>query len=124
MTNKKIKVLIADDEKALGNAIKLKLEHEGIEAKLVSNGLEAVDLLEKEEFDMVILDLVMPKLDGFGVLEKIKENKITVPVVVASNLMQEVDIRRAKDLGVADFLVKSDTPVLEIVKKIKNLVSK
>lgn len=117
--NKIIKILIAEDEKAIGSALNLKLNHEGFEAKVAFNGKEALSLLESEKFDLLILDLIMPQLDGFGVLKEIKAKGIKTPVMVISNLSQTADISKAKDLGAVDFLIKSDTPVAEIVEKIK-----
>lgn len=118
-TNKKIKILIAEDEKPIANALSLKLNHEGFETKLVYNGKEALDFLESENFDLLILDLMMPEIGGFEVLSKIKEKNIKTPVFVASNLSQTEDINKAKSLGAVDFFIKSDTPVSEIVSKIK-----
>jgi DNA-binding response OmpR family regulator len=117
--NKKINILIAEDERAIAKALNLKLNHEGFETKLVFNGREALDLLNEEKFDLLILDLIMPRLDGFGVLAEIKSKGLKVPVIVASNLSQAEDISKAKEMGAVDFFVKSDTPVAEIVEKIK-----
>jgi DNA-binding response OmpR family regulator len=116
---KKIKILIAEDEKPIANALNLKLMHEGFETKQVFNGKEALDVLETEHFDLLILDLMMPEIGGFEVLTKIKEKNIKTTVFVASNLSQTEDINKAKDLGAVDFFIKSDTPVSDIVLKIK-----
>jgi len=113
------KILIVEDEKAISKALELKLTYEGFDVKTVFNGIEAVSLLEKEKFDLILLDLVMPKLDGFGVLEVLKSKGNKIPIIVSSNLSQKEDYQRAKDLGAIDFLIKSDTPVAEVVKKIK-----
>ena len=118
---KKARILIAEDEKAIAKALSLKLTHEGFEAEIASNGMDAVDLLQKGKFDLLLLDLIMPQLDGFGVLKAIKDKGIKTPVIITSNLSQEEDITKAKELGAIDFLIKSDTPVAEIVKKIKKL---
>jgi DNA-binding response OmpR family regulator len=118
--DKKIKVLIADDERALAGALSLKLNHEGFESVVAYNGRETMDYLEKDNFDLLILDLVMPKLDGFGVLAEIKAKGLKIPVMVASNLSQAEDIAKAKELGAFDFFIKSDTPVSMIVQKIKD----
>jgi len=117
--NKKIKILIAEDEKAIARALDLKLQHEGFETKVASDGKEALNLLQAENFDLVILDLIMPQLDGFGVLAGMKEKNIKTPAIVASNLSQQEDIDRAKELGAVDFFIKSDTPILQIVEKLK-----
>src|SRR3989344_1798985 len=95
-------------------ALDLKLKHEGFETKVVFNGKEAVDLLEKEKFDLLVLDLIMPQLDGFGVLKSIK-----ISVIVSSDLSQPEDINKAKDLGAVDFFIKSNMSVVEMVEKIK-----
>ena len=117
--DKKIKILIADDNKAIAMALDLKLQHEGFEVKVVFNGIEALDSLGKEKFDLLILDLIMPQLNGFGVLKSIKEKGIKIPVIVSSDLSQSEDINKVKELGAVDFFVKSDMSVVEMVQKIK-----
>ncbi|MCX6723243.1 MAG: response regulator, partial [Candidatus Staskawiczbacteria bacterium] len=86
--NKKLKILIAEDERAIAGALNLKLNHEGFESKVALNGREAMDNLQNEKFDLLILDLMMPQLDGYGVLTEMKEKGIKIPVIVASNLSQ------------------------------------
>jgi len=113
------KILIVDDEKPLANALELKLSHEGFAAKAVFNGVEALDTLKKESFDLVLLDLVMPEEDGFAVLEKMRGLKTKSIVIVSSNLSQEEDIAKAKALGATDYFIKSDTTLAEIVEKVK-----
>jgi two-component system alkaline phosphatase synthesis response regulator PhoP len=115
----KSKILIAEDDRAIAKALNLKLSHEGFETIVVSDGTSAIDILEKQKFSLVILDLMMPEVDGFEVLEKIKNKKINVPVIVVSNLSQDEDISRAKELGAVCFFVKSETPIAEVVDKIK-----
>ena len=117
--DKKRKILIADDNKAIAMALDLKLQHEGFETKAVFNGNEALDSLGKEKFDLLILDLIMPQLNGFGVLKSIKEKGIKIPVIVSSDLSQSEDINKVKELGAVDFFVKSDMSVVEMVQKIK-----
>lgn len=116
---KKIKILVAEDERPIANALNLKLTHEGFETSIVFNGKEALDDLEKNHYDLLILDLMMPEISGFEVLEKLKERNIKIPVFISSNLSQAEDIEKAKKLGAVDFIVKSDTPVSEIILKIK-----
>ena len=114
------KILIVEDEKPMAHALELKLNNSGFEAKAVFNGEEALEILTKEKYDLVLLDLVMPKMDGFALLENLKKKKIKVSVIITSNLSQEEDETRAKSLGAKDFLVKSDTPIAEIVKRCQN----
>ncbi|MBT6757368.1 MAG: response regulator, partial [Candidatus Jacksonbacteria bacterium] len=71
MADKK-RILIVEDEKPMGHALELKLESEGFEVSTASNGVEALEVLEKETFNLVLLDLVMPKKDGFEVLTELK----------------------------------------------------
>ncbi len=114
------KILIIEDEKPMARALELKLAHAGFSAKSTSNGEEGLALLGKENFDLVLLDLVMPKLDGLGVLEEMKKRGIKTPVMVQTNLSQEEDEKRAKEFGVKGFFVKSNTTIAEIVEQIKN----
>jgi len=120
--NNKSKILIADDNKAIAMALDLKLQNEGFEVKTVFNGKEALDLLEKEKFDLLVLDLIMPQLDGFGTLKIIKEKGIKLPVIVSSDLSQTEDINKVKELGAVDFFIKSDMSVVEMVEKIKEFI--
>ncbi|MCD4694163.1 response regulator [bacterium] len=121
---KEKKILIVEDERPMAKALELKLNKSGFLAKAVGNGQEAVNLLKKEKFDLVITDLVMPKMDGFGLLEYIKKNKIKIKVIVASNLSQDDDVVRAKKLGASDFLVKSNIPITKVVERVKNILEK
>lgn len=121
MPNNIKKILVAEDEKAISKALVLKLNHEGFTATPAYDGEEALALLAKEKYDLVLLDLMMPKIDGFSVLTQMKTQGIKVPVIITSNLGQEEDIKRAKSLGALDYYVKSDTALSEIIDKIKSI---
>ncbi len=114
MTNTK-KILVADDEKALAKALQLKLNHAGFETTTAFDGAEALELITKGDFDLVLLDLVMPKMDGFQVLEGVAKLSKKPKIVVTSNLGQEEDAEKAKSMGAVNFFVKSDTPITDIV---------
>lgn len=116
------KILVAEDEKPMAKAMELKLSHSGFDVKTVFNGEEALKILEEEKFDLIFIDLIMPVLDGFHVLEKLREKGSAVPIIVLSNLGQEEDIKRAKALGVKDYFVKSDTPIANIVEYAKKIL--
>ena len=116
MAPMKKKILIIEDEKPMARALKLKLEHAGFEAKAVFNGEDGVEVLQKETYALILLDLVMPKMEGFKVLEILSEKKIKTPVIVVSNLSQEDDEKRAKALGAKKFFIKSNTPIATIVE--------
>jgi len=118
----KKRILIIEDEKPLARALELKLEYEGFDAKAVFNGEDGLDLIGKETFDLILLDLVMPKIDGFKVLEASKEKNIGAPIVVLSNLSQDEDTNRAKSLGALKFFVKSNTTIAVIVDWVKEFL--
>jgi DNA-binding response OmpR family regulator len=122
MNSESKKILIIEDEKPLSRALELKLIHEGFLVETLPNGEGFIDLLEKEKFSLIVCDLIMPKVDGFEVLQIIKEKKLKIPVIILTNLSQPEDEKRARDLGAVNFLVKSDTPLLKIVEQIKELV--
>ncbi len=116
------KILIIEDEKPMARALELKLKGSGFDAQAVFNGEEALVVIKKEKFDLIILDLVMPNMDGFTLLKKLKENKNKIPLIVASNLSQEEDFKRAKSLGAKDYFVKSETPISGVVDHIKKVL--
>ena len=119
MAEKK-KVLIAEDEKPMARALEIKIGSDPeLEARAVFNGAEALKILEAEKYDLVLTDLMMPDVDGFTLLKELKAKNIKVPVIISSNLSQEEDIKLTKSLGAIDYFVKSDTPISEVVKKIK-----
>ncbi len=122
MAKEKIKILIGEDEKSLAKALTYKLKKAGFDAVAVYNGEEVMEYLGKNIINLIILDLVMPKKDGFAVLSELREKKIKIPVIVASNLGQQKDIEEAKSLGAVDYIIKSDTPLGEIVERINKLV--
>jgi len=121
MVNNIKKILIAEDEKAISKALVLKLNHAGFIALPAYDGEETLAMLAKDKYDLVLLDLMMPKVDGFSVLTQMQAQGIKVPVIITSNLGQEEDIKRAKSLGAIDYYVKSDTALSEIIDKIKNI---
>lgn len=114
----KKKILIAEDEESLSKVLGLKLVKSGYDVYTVDNGEQALAEIAKTRFDLILLDLMMPKVDGWAVLEKLKGSNIKI--IVTSNLGQEEDIKKAKALGALDYLIKSDTPLLSIVQKIQS----
>ncbi|MBU0661184.1 response regulator [Patescibacteria group bacterium] len=122
MAGKKKMILVAEDEKPMAKALQLKLQHIGYDVTVANNGQEAIDFLVKGGIDLVLLDLVMPKLDGFGVLEQVKQKKIKVPIIVSTNLSQEQDEKRVRELGAKDYFVKSNTPLSDVIKHIEKIL--
>jgi two-component system, OmpR family, alkaline phosphatase synthesis response regulator PhoP len=113
------RILIVEDERPIAKAIELKLNKSGFFAKAVFNGREGLEELERETYDLVLLDILMPEVDGFGFLEKLKEKGNQVKVIVTSNLSQTEDVERAKQMGAVDFLVKSNISLSGILEKVK-----
>ena len=108
----------------MAKALELKLSHAGYEIVIALNGQEALDQMAASKFDLVLLDLMMPMLDGFGVLTQLKEKGDTTPIVVLTNLNQQEDIQKAKDLGAIDFFIKSDTPLAEVIGHVENALKR
>lgn len=118
------KILIAEDDHFLVKMYKLQLEDgiADITVEIALNGQEAIDSLKKELPDLLLLDLLMPEVDGFHVLEYIKKEKLQLPVVILSNLSQDVDKEKCIALGAKDYFVKSDMDLDELSDKIKKFL--
>ncbi len=126
MPKNNTKVLVAEDDKFLVKAFAAKLAKDGFDVIVAGNGNEAITEAKKNKPDIILLDLIMPQKNGFDALYELKQNEETkdIPVIITSNLSQEIDIKRGKDLGADDYLVKSDTPIQEIIAKIKQVLAK
>jgi DNA-binding response OmpR family regulator len=118
------KILIAEDDKFLANAYRVKLSKEGYEVKIANDGSEVDGILEQFTPDLILLDIIMPKKDGFAVLEELRANPkyAKLPVIIASNLGQAEDIEKGKKLGANDFIIKSNIGIGEILEKVKALI--
>ncbi|HUX35488.1 MAG TPA: response regulator [Candidatus Paceibacterota bacterium] len=114
-------ILIAEDEEFLARAVKDNLEVEGYEVQVAENGEEAVKLIRKRIPDLLLLDLLMPKKDGFYVLEELKNNPDwkLIPVVVFSNLGDDTNLKKAISMGANDYFVKAQHPIEEVIDKVK-----
>ena len=121
MSDNKKKVMIVEDDEHISKVYEIKLAKEGIASSLAVDGDEAVVKITAEKPDVILLDLMIPKKDGFGVLEDIKKNPATasIPVIVLSNLGQQADQDRALGLGANEYLVKVDYPIQDVVNKVK-----
>ncbi|NQU77432.1 response regulator [Candidatus Falkowbacteria bacterium] len=114
------KILIAEDDKPMAKAMQLKLAKFGFEVEIAANGELALQALDKGTFDLILSDLVMPKMDGFELLAEIKKRNIKTPVIVTTNLGQPGDEKKAKELGAKDYFIKSNTTILALVDHVKN----
>ncbi len=119
------KILIIEDDRFLSSLVKARLEKEGFVVAQAFDGEEAMQGLKQDPPALIILDLIMPKITGFEVLQAIS---ITpqwdkVPVVVLSNLAQDSDIQKAQQLGAKEYFVKVKVSIDDVIAKIKSLVS-
>ena len=119
------KILIIEDDSFLQGLASTKLEKEGFSVRGASNSDEAMKLLAADLPDLILCDLVMPGIDGFGILKMVRENPTTakIPLIVFSNLSEDKDIKRAKELGATDYMVKSNFTLDELADKIKELLN-
>lgn len=117
------KVLLVEDDQILAKLYQAKFQKEGIDIQLASDGQEGLEKFKSFNPDLIILDLIMPRVDGFTFLEKAKEDPSLsskkVPILVLSNLGQESDIKRAQELGANDFFVKADISLSQMIDKVK-----
>ena len=122
MENKKI--LIVEDDNFLANAYRVKFAKAGFDVHIARDGKDTLDSLNTFLPNLIILDLIMPVMDGYLVLEEIKKNELwkNIPIIVASNLGQKEDAERAMKLGANDFIVKSDLHLEDLIVKINKLL--
>lgn len=120
------KVLIIEDEEALLIMLAEKLRREGYEVSTAKDGEEGLAELKKEKLDLVLLDIVMPKMGGLEVLEIMHgdEQLSKIPVIIISNSGQPVEIQKAEELGAKDYLVKAEFEPQEVVDKVNKLLEK
>jgi len=121
-----MKILICEDETTLAKVLQEKFEREEFSAITVSNGDEIIPSAKKINPDIILLDLVMPKLDGLQALALMKKDNDlkNIPVIVLSNLNDDEKIKKALALGAIDYVVKSNHPINEVVEKVYNYIIK
>ncbi len=129
MTKKKkspgdaMKILIVEDERPLSDLLASKLKKEGYEVDNAFDGQEGYEKITNWKPDLILLDIIMPKMDGYEVMEKINENKEKTPVIVISNSGQPVEIEKTKKLGAIDHLIKTEFSPSDVLEKVNNYVS-
>ena len=122
--SEKLKILLIEDEEALVEVLSTKLDKEGYEVKVGFDGEEGYNMIADFQPDMILLDIVMPKMDGYDVLEKMKENKIDIPVIIISNSGQPVEIEKTRQLGAIDHLIKTQFNPTDVITMIQRYVDK
>ncbi len=116
------KILVIEDEKPLAHALELKMQHEGYETVVCSTGETGMKEAITGKYDLILLDLILPGVDGFTILQEMKNKKIKTVVIILSNLGQDEDRAKAKEFGAKDYLVKSNVPLADIVKVVKSAI--
>ena len=116
------KILIVDDEKMIRNVVKEYAEFEGYETAEAENGMEAVELCRKEDFDIIIMDIMMPRLDGYSAVKEIRKTK-QIPVIMLSARGEEYDKLFGFEIGVDDYVVKPFSPK-ELLARIKAVLKR
>ena len=120
------KIVIVEDDKFLRDVISRKLTKEGFLVHSAENGEDGVKFIFEDNPDIILLDIILPGIDGFEVLERVKKDEKTknIPVLVLSNLSQKSDVDRARALGAEDFMVKSNFTPGEISARLKEILAK
>lgn len=121
-TNKKLIVLI-EDEEILSNLLVQKLVKSGYEVKSATDGESGLNLIFEAKPDLVLLDMMLPKLNGFDILKKLTEQKMLpgLPVIIISNSGQPIEIERAKKMGIRDYLIKVNFNPDEVLLKVNGV---
>jgi len=122
--DKKIHVLLIEDDQFLSDIYKTKFEMEGFKITLADSGETGLAAVKKKKPDIILLELLMQKVDGFAVLKELKENNATksIPVILLTNLGQKDDVDRGLAMGASDYLIKAHFKPSEIIKKVKKIL--
>lgn len=116
-----MKILVIEDDKFFQKFYSSKLAEAGYEVEIASNGKEGLEKVTSFKPNIIILDLIMPEVDGFEVLETLQKQKVTTPILIFSTLGQEDDIAKAKKLGAKDYVNKSYFDLEKLKQKIASL---
>lgn len=121
-TNKKI--LMIEDERIIVDLLKRKLEKEGYQVSVGRDGVEGLEKMREDKPELILLDIVMPRMGGLEVMEKMREDDELkdIPIVVISNSGQPIELDRAKKLGAKDWLVKTEFDPQEVIRKVKKQI--
>ncbi len=120
------KILVAEDDKLISGSLCDALKGEGYEATPAYDGEETVAKVKESKYDLLLLDIMMPKLDGIGVLWELKSNTDTakLPVIVLTNIGDVDTISKIVEAGATDYLLKSDQSIDEVVKKVREVLNR
>lgn len=124
--NKKLgTILLVEDDTFLAGMYVTKLNLEGFDVKIADDGEKGLKIAKSEKPQLILLDIILPKMSGFDVLKDLKEDKTTadIPVILLTNLGQREDVQKGLDLGAKDYLIKAHFMPSEVVKKIQTLIT-
>jgi len=115
-------ILLVEDEPTLQKTLSLALTQEGYEVKSALDGEIGLRLAKETKPDIILLDLILPKMDGFEVLDELKKDEFTknIPVIVLTNLESTQDIEKSLALGATNYLVKANYDLKDVIKKVKD----
>ena len=118
------KILLVEDEEIMIGLLQRKLENEGYEVDVARDGVEGLEKMKEAKPDLILLDIIMPRMGGFEVLEKMKDDPDLkkIPVIVISNSGQPVELGRVRKLGVKDWLIKTEFDPQEVIDKVKKQI--
>lgn len=121
MVNKKIKILVVEDEEAISDALEAKLELSNFEVLKAKDGEEGLKMALEKNPDLVLLDILLPKMDGITMLGKLKETKVgeKIPVIILTNLSDNERLRETVEEGKYDYLIKSNWKIDDVIEKVK-----
>jgi len=120
----KTKILLIEDDTFLVEMYTTKFELEGFEVFSAEDGKKGLEMVKKSEPDIILLDILMPKMDGFAVLDALKKDSQTadIPVILLTNLGQKDDVKKGFEKGAAGYLIKAHFMPSEVVEKIKKIL--
>ncbi len=124
MADKKTLVLLVEDEQMIVDLYRLRFDEAGYEVLVTDKGSDALVLADKKKPDIILLDIILPEIDGFGILRELKSKTSTkkIPVLLLTNLSQETDRQKGSDLGADGYLVKAEHTPAEVVNEIKKIL--
>lgn len=124
MADKKPKVLLVEDDKMIIDMYTLKFTQEGYDVLQAENGKDGLEMAKKQNPNIVLLDIILPQMDGFTVLKSLKADANTkdIPVVLLTNLGQDGDVKKGLELGAVDYLIKANFTPSQVVDKVKSLL--
>ncbi|MFH1236416.1 MAG: response regulator [Parcubacteria group bacterium] len=123
---KSLKILLVEDEKMLSEMYVAKFSKEGVKVMTAADGVAGLEIAKRELPDIILLDIIIPKIDGFAVLKELKSDPSTrkIPIILLTNLGQDEDVNKGKDLGADDYFIKSDHTPAEVVLKVRSFFEK